>query len=83
MTTLNDVVASLQKERGRLQSELQQVSRALEALGQAGGNRANGANKRTGRKARRTLSPEARRRIADAQRKRWAKVRKQSAKQSK
>jgi hypothetical protein len=40
----------------------------LDALGIAGGNKL--------RRAKRTLSKEARKRIADAQRLRWAKVRK-------
>jgi hypothetical protein len=48
------------------------VGKALDALGQAGGKKL----KKTGR----TLSKEARKRIADAQRLRWAKVRKQAAK---
>jgi hypothetical protein len=44
------------------------VGKALDALGHAGGK----TLKKTGR----TLSKEARKRIADAQRLRWAKVRK-------
>ncbi len=46
--------------------------KALDALGHAGGK----SLKTTGR----TLSKEARKRIADAQRLRWAKVRKEAAK---
>jgi hypothetical protein len=68
---MNKVVLSLQKEYSRLQAELTRVGKALDALGHAGGK-----NLRTGR----TLSKEARQRIADAQKLRWAKVRKQSAK---
>jgi hypothetical protein len=49
-----------------------QVSKALGALGHASGKKL----KKTGR----TLSKDARRRIAEAQRLRWAKVRKQAAK---
>lgn len=75
MATLHSVVASLQKEQSRLESELGQVRRALVALGSVSG-------KKPGRRGRRTLSPEARRRIAEAQRLRWAKVRK-NAKQAK
>jgi hypothetical protein len=48
------------------------VGKALDALGQSGGKKL----KTTGR----TLSKEARKRIADAQRLRWAKVRKAAAK---
>ena len=68
MTTLNKVVASLQKEYSRLEFEMGRVGKALNALGRAGGKKL----KKTGR----TLSKEARQRIADAQRLRWAKVRK-------
>jgi hypothetical protein len=69
---MNDVVTSLQKEYSRLQVELGRVGKALDALGHRGGRNF----KRTGR----TLSKEARQRIAEAQRLRWAKVRKAAAK---
>ena len=68
MTTLNKVVASLQREYARLEREMGQVGKALDALGQASGKKL--------RKVHRTLSKEARERIAEAQRIRWAKVRK-------
>ena len=69
---MNKVVASLRKEYSRLEKEIGQVGKALDALGHAGGKRL----KKTGR----TLSEDARRRIARAQRLRWAKVRKAAAK---
>jgi hypothetical protein len=72
MTNLNKVVTSLQTEYTRLQKEMGRVGKALDALGVAGGKKLN--------KTRRTLSKEARKRIADAQRLRWAKVRKEAAK---
>jgi hypothetical protein len=72
MTNLNKVVSSLRNEYSRLEKEMGRVGKALDALGVAGGKKL----KRTGR----TLSKEARKRIADAQRLRWAKVRKQAAK---
>jgi hypothetical protein len=72
MTMLDKVVGSLQKEYSRLEKEMGQVSKALGALGHAGSKKF----KKTGR----TLSKDARRRIAEAQRLRWAKVRKQAAK---
>lgn len=71
---MNEVVTSLQKEYSRLQAELGRVGKALDALGHG-----RGARHRTGR----TLSKEARERIAEAQRQRWAKVRKASAKAAK
>jgi hypothetical protein len=74
MTTINKVVASLHEEYSRLQKEMGQVRSALDALGHTNGNRIKGI--------RRTLSPEARARIAAAQKLRWAKVRK-AAKQAK
>jgi hypothetical protein len=70
MTNLNKVVTSLRTEYVRLQKEMQRVGKALDLLGHT-----NGAMPK---RAKRTLSKEARRRIADAQRLRWAKVRKQA-----
>lgn len=74
MTSLNKVVASLRAEYSRLQQETDRVGKALSALGNL-----NGAKLKRGK---RVLSKEARERIAEAQRQRWAKVRKQ-AKQAK
>jgi hypothetical protein len=69
---MNKVVASLRQEYSRLEKEMGRVGKALNALGHNG----SGKLKTTGR----TLSKEARMRIAEAQRLRWAKVRKQAAK---
>ncbi len=69
---MNQVVASLQKEYSRLQSEIERVGKALDALGHSGGKKKF--------RATRVLSKEARERIAEAQRIRWAKVRKAAAK---
>lgn len=68
MTNLNKVVTSLRGEYARLQKELERVGKALNALGHAGGGNRLGTK--------RVLSKDARRRIAEAQRLRWAKVRK-------
>lgn len=73
MADLSKVVTSLRAEYSRLENEMQRVGKALEALGSSNGNRP--------KRAKRILSKDARRRIAEAQRKRWAKVRK--AKQAK
>ncbi|HTZ95931.1 MAG TPA: hypothetical protein VMB18_06015 [Terriglobales bacterium] len=76
MANLNNVVASLRAEYSRLQNETQRVKKALDALGSV-----NGAS--TAKSPKRVLSKEARRRIAEAQRQRWAKLRKaKQAKQS-
>lgn len=69
---MNKVVSSLRKEYARLEREMGQVGKALDALGHTGGKKL----KLTGR----TLSKDARRRIAEAQKLRWAKVRKEAAK---
>jgi len=71
MINLNKVVASLRHEHSRLEKQMERVEKALVALGHANGNRT--------KKVKRVLSKEARRRIAEAQRRRWAKVRKQAA----
>lgn len=68
MTNLNKAVVSLRLEYSRLEREMQRVERALDALGRSNGNKIN--------KVKRTLSKEARRRIAEAQKRRWAKFRK-------
>jgi len=70
MTNLNKVVTSLRDEYSRLEREMDRVRKALDALGSAGGNRL--------RRSKRVLSKEARERIAEAQRQRWAKVRRQA-----
>ena len=72
MTNLNKVVTSLRSEYSRLEKEMERVGKALSALGNSSGSKL----KRT----KRILSKEARERIAQAQRLRWAKVRKQAAK---
>jgi len=68
VANLNKVVTSLRSEYARLQKEMERVGKALNALGSAGGGNRLGT--------RRNLSKDARRRIAEAQRLRWAKVRK-------
>jgi hypothetical protein len=70
--TMNNVVVSLQKEYSRLQAEMGRVGKALQALGRSGGGKIG---------ATRVLSKEARERIAEAQRQRWAKARRAAAKQ--
>ena len=75
MTNINKVVSSLRAEYGRLQKELDRVGKALQALGSANGTKIKTVS--------RVLSKEARERIAAAQRLRWAKVRKESAKAAK
>ena len=71
MTELNKVVTFLRNEYARLEKEKERVGKALNALGHVSGNGF--------KRAKRVLSKDARRRIAEAQKRRWAKVRKQAA----
>jgi hypothetical protein len=68
-TLMQSVVSQLQKERTRLEDELHRVTAALTAFGRV--------YLRTGKSSRkkRTISAAGRKRIAAAQRARWAKIR--------
>jgi hypothetical protein len=68
-TLIQTVVQQLELERRRLQTELHKVSAALTAFGNAYLGRAKPGMKK------RTISAAGRKRIAAAQRARWAKVR--------
>jgi hypothetical protein len=85
MATLDRAVKELQSERSRLEKELQRITAALAALnslnGRGRGRRRAVAKRRTVR-PQRHLSASARRRIAAAQRARWAKVREQRLKRA-
>jgi hypothetical protein len=72
-TIVDTVVNQLQTERARLEHELRRVSAALTAFGQA---YAKGAKSQPAapRKSR-VISAAGRKRIAAAQRARWAKIR--------
>ena len=67
-TLMQSVVSELQKERKRLEDELHRVAAALTAFGNVylQGSRPTRKN--------RTISAEGRKRIAAAQRARWAKI---------
>jgi hypothetical protein len=75
MTSLATVVQQLRKERDQAQKRTEQLDQALKALIGVGGLSA--ASGRRGRihasRKRRTMSAAARKRIAAAQRARWAK----------
>jgi hypothetical protein len=71
-TLIQTVVQQLEYERNRLQTELHKVTAALTAFGRA---YLGGAKPGRARGKRRTISAAGRRRIAAAQRARWAKVR--------
>jgi hypothetical protein len=72
-TLIQSVVKQLQQERARLENELHGVTVALTTFGKVF---LQGAKGRPGAiRRKRTLSAAGRRRIAAAQRARWAKVR--------
>src|ERR1035441_1436402 len=70
-TLIQSVVKQLQHERARLENELTRVTAALTTFGKVflEGNKQNATRKK------RTISAPGRKRIAAAQRARWAKVR--------
>ena len=72
-TLIQSVVSQLQKERARLNNELAGVSAALTAFGKVylHGTKASPVASRK----KRTISAAGRKRIAEAQRKRWATIR--------
>jgi hypothetical protein len=68
MANLSGIVRELRKERQRASAQIERIDAALAALG--------GLNSKVRvRGKRRTMSAAARRKIAAAQRARWAKVR--------
>ena len=69
-TLMQSVVSQLQKERTRLEDELHRITAALAAFGNV---YMRGAEAAATRK-KRTISAAGRKRIAAAQRARWAKI---------
>jgi hypothetical protein len=72
-TLIQSVVQQLQKERYRLENELQRVTVALSTFGKVYLKGTNSSSAAVPRK--RIISVEGRKRIAAAQRARWAKAR--------
>ena len=74
-TSLGTVVQQLRKERDQAQKRIEQLDQALKALTGVGGlNTTRGRRSRINVSGkRRTMSAAARKRIAAAQRARWAK----------
>jgi hypothetical protein len=73
MSNFDHVVAQLRHERDEAQKQIERLDHALAALGSADGLRTRSRSPRKiGRKGR-TMSPAAKKRIAAAQRARWAK----------
>ena len=73
MSNLTKVVMQMRQERDAAQKRVEQLDQALEALGSLDGSRTRGRNSRKLGTKRRIMSAQARKRIAAAQRARWAK----------
>jgi len=73
MSNLVKVVAQLRKQRDEAQSQVEQLEQALAALGSIDGSRSRGRNPQKVVTKGRTMSAAAKKRIAAAQRARWAK----------
>ncbi|HEY2467330.1 MAG TPA: hypothetical protein VGI45_05765 [Terracidiphilus sp.] len=69
--TIADIVEELDAEIARLE-EARKLLSSTSSLAMDGVVRGGSASAKQVRRKKRTLSPEARKRIADAQRKRWA-----------
>ena len=72
MLKLSGLVADLRTERDRAEKEVEQLNAALAALGGLG-QTSGGSPRSRASKKRRPMSAAARKRIAAAQRVRWAK----------
>jgi hypothetical protein len=75
MTNLTGVIRKLRKEKQRVHGEMERLNAALAALGSLGGLEGKAKRSRAP-KGRRPMSVAARRKIAAAQRLRWAKWKK-------
>jgi hypothetical protein len=75
MTNLTGVIRTLRKERQRVHGEMERLNAALAALGSLAGLEGKAKRSRAP-KVRRPMSAAARKKIAAAQRARWAKWKK-------
>jgi hypothetical protein len=86
MASIHRVVKDLQLQRRRLENELERVDAALSALTNLDGvGRGHGRRRAAGRRTvrpQRHMSASARRRIAAAQKARWAKLRQERLKKA-
>lgn len=71
MPNLSKALKDLRAERDRISAQLSRLEQALSVLVRLDFSGGRGAGR--GKRAKRILSPAARRRIAQAQRERWAK----------
>jgi hypothetical protein len=83
MVNLQRIFKQLQRERKRAQKELGHLEDAISAFGKVvgkAGRKAAAQTETTVRQVRRTMSAAGRKRIAAAQRLRWAKVKRRALK---
>ena len=73
MLTLTTAVRQLKQERARTQKEVEKLDAAIRVLSGLTGTKRGLGRGRAGTGKRRTMSAAARKRIAAAQRARWAK----------
>ena len=73
MSNLTKVVMQMRQERDAARKRVEQLDQALAALGNLDGLRTRGRGSRKLGTKRRPMSAQARKRIAAAQRARWAK----------
>jgi hypothetical protein len=72
MSSISQIVSELQTQRKQAEAELGKIDAAISAL-QGLGAKSAASGSRAGGPRRRIMSAAARKRIADAQRARWAK----------
>jgi len=82
MANISGMLNNLRQQRTRLQNQIEQLDDAISAIGKLVGSNGVGRGRGRGRgpmkvRARRHLSAAGRRRIAAAQRARWAKIKQQ------
>jgi hypothetical protein len=75
MLNLSKVVRQLRNEREQIEAKLDQLNTALKILGEVGTAGSRALRRRTTSGKRRPMSGAAKKRIAAAQRARWAKWR--------
>ena len=76
MANLGQILKQLQEQRSRAKKEVERLDEAIAAIQKLVGTNSGGAT-RKGPRARRKLSTATRRKIARAQKARWAKLRQQ------
>jgi hypothetical protein len=80
MANWQGVLKQLKKEKKRAQKEAEKLEEAIATLGKLFGKSAARAGEKAVGRVQRTISAAGRKRIAAAQRARWAKLKKQALK---